>query len=399
VLIASVALWLAIQMGYPGAGGRAGKFSAWLYVLLGASTLVRVDMAALSLVIIVFMTVTDSRNRWRHLGWGLGLLAFFIGGQTILRYLYYGDLLPNTYYLKMTGYPTILRILRGYYIFLLFAWRFNWVLLLSPLVVLLIRWNLAKGNPDGKERLVANGYRASILLMLAFMVQVAYSIYVGADAWEHQGGANRYISITIPAFFILFADILDRIYQAVINKLTHLPRRQGIAAWSLALLFVLSYLNFNTLLGFESWKRLALVDPPLFSASGLQYVRQSLVIERITTKEASIAMIPAGAIPYFTDRYSIDLFGKSERHIAHGEARIGQEWYTFYNFRPGHIKWDYEYVLAELKPDVILNIYGDTTYIKPVLDAEYIYVEIDKDHYYIRLDSPNILWDAVPAGP
>jgi hypothetical protein len=34
------------------------------------------------------------------------LFVLFIGGQTLARYLYYGDVLPNTYYLKRKAGPS-----------------------------------------------------------------------------------------------------------------------------------------------------------------------------------------------------------------------------------------------------------------------------------------------------
>lgn len=388
-LVVSIALWMAIR------GLRLERFSPWLYGLLGVSTLIRLDMVALCMLMIVFMALADRPNRQRHLGWGLGMLLFFVGGQTVLRYLYYGDWLPNTYYLKMSGYPMVLRILRGAFVFFLFAWRLNWALFLLPFAGMLLEWKRIREEKGG---VVTEVYQAKVLLALAFGIQALYSIYVGGDAWEHQGGANRYISIAMPAFFVLFADVLWQIYQATVRALSELPRRRRIAGWGLALLFLLSFLNFNALLGPDSWKRLALVDPPLFSASAVQYVRQALIIERITTPEARIAMIPAGAIPYFTDRDSIDLFGKSERHIAHEQARIGRDLLSIYAYRPGHIKWDYEYVLTELKPDVILDLYGDITSIKPILAEEYLYVEIGEDPFYLRRDSARILWSEVPVG-
>ena len=55
----------------------------------------------------------DRANRRRHLLWGAGMLALFLGGQTFWRKLYYGEWLPMTYYLKMTGLPLLVRLWRG----------------------------------------------------------------------------------------------------------------------------------------------------------------------------------------------------------------------------------------------------------------------------------------------
>jgi len=49
--------------------------------------------------------------------------------------------------------------------------------------------------------LLAKSKKVFILLIL-FTTQILYSIYVGGDAWEFFGGANRYVAIAMPLFFI-----------------------------------------------------------------------------------------------------------------------------------------------------------------------------------------------------
>jgi hypothetical protein len=178
-----------------------GRFNPWTYVLLAVSTLVRVDMAVPYLVILGVMLFVQPKFRKQHLLWGLGLLTLFIGGQTLARYLYYGDLLPNTYYLKLEGFPFTLRILRGLYTLFMLVWYSNWVLCLLPLAIFIFRrdWKVT-------------------LFWLIFLAQAAYSVFVGGDAWEHRGGANRFISIAIPLFFVLFALVLDEIRKAVAGR-------------------------------------------------------------------------------------------------------------------------------------------------------------------------------------
>ena len=107
LLVTSAAVWLALR------AQASGRFSPWLYVLLGASTLVRVDMAVTAVVVTGWLALFDAPNRRRHLLWGLGMLALFLGGQTVWRKAYYGEWLPMTYYLKMVGLPMLARVRRG----------------------------------------------------------------------------------------------------------------------------------------------------------------------------------------------------------------------------------------------------------------------------------------------
>jgi hypothetical protein len=196
LLITTAAVWMAIKV------LKGGQFSPWLYLLLGVGTLVRMDMAVLFLAILVFISVFDAANRQKHLLWGVGLLVAFLGGQTLLRHWYYGEWLPNTYYLKVTGAPIWLLIKNGLFVFLKFVWRFNPVLFALPFLFALT-WRTAS---TWREKSVV------YLLAWVFAAFCAYSIYVGGDSWESKGGANRFIATGLPLFFILLACALESIF-------------------------------------------------------------------------------------------------------------------------------------------------------------------------------------------
>jgi hypothetical protein len=404
VLIICASLWLALDQ------LRREQFSPWLYVLLGVGTLVRIDMAVPYLVIVAFLAWTDRPRRRKHLLWGLGLLLVFIGGQTLFRWLYYGDVLPNTYYLKMSGYPVLFRILRGVLVFFQFAWDFNWLLFLFPLTVLLFR----------RERQVW-------LLFLLLLGQIAYSVYVGGDAWEHKGGSNRYIAIVIPIFFILFAWAAELVRQALVEPSLHseqVPlikssRQDGsgvsvhaglirnLSQAGMVILVLLSMLNMNYLKGdFRSLERWALLRQPVFVEGNKEAVQIALDLKKITTPEASVGVVAAGAIPYFSERFAIDLLGKSDIRIAHLPAQGSQGLRGINNFRPGHMKWDYDYTIGELRPDVIVQLWGDTDVAQAYLEKYYTgggagsrNAAGDFLYYSLRSDSPNILWERVDLMP
>ncbi len=87
---------------------------------------------------------------------------------------------------------------------------------------------------------------SKLLLALVFSAQIAYSVYVGGDAWEHIGGANRYLSIAIPLFFILFASgweqIRNSLFAAVKDQKSIIKITGNIG---FGLVVLLSLLNFN----------------------------------------------------------------------------------------------------------------------------------------------------------
>jgi hypothetical protein len=65
-----------------------------------------------------------------------------------------------------------------------------------------------------------------------------------------------------------------------------------------------------------------------------------------TAPDTRIAVHWAGVPAYFADRTCVDLLGKSDRHIARLVVN---------RFHPGHSKWDWDYVLERVKPDVIME--------------------------------------------
>ena len=114
--------------------------------------------------------------------------SLFIGAQTLFRWLYYGYPLPNTYYLKVEGFPLLKRLMRGLYVTGQFMSTMTLVVFLGAFGIVAAR----------RDKFIT-------FLAALFLSQVAYSIYVGGDAWEWWGGSNRFISIVMPLFFVLLA--------------------------------------------------------------------------------------------------------------------------------------------------------------------------------------------------
>jgi hypothetical protein len=374
VLMLSISVWLVLR------NLESDRFSVWPYLILGIGTLVRIDMAVPYLVVLFFLLIFDPPNRKRNLAWGLGLLAVFLGGQTIFRLWYYGEPLPNTYYLKMTGFPLIIRLKRGGYALFKLMEQMNWVLFLLPFTALLFR----------RDR--------TILFLFAIMGgQVAYSVYVGGDAWEHIGGANRYIALAAPIFFILFVYAAQQIIFAIAAKIgPQISTNHWLANLTLIALVLASMVNFNLLSNQKSLRRWILTRPPDFIEANIEYVEIANRLREITTPEAHIAVVTAGAIPYFSERPAIDLLGKNDPTIArepnHLPNGIG-------DIRPGHMKWDYAYTLGELKPDVVVQIWGDTETAKKYLAEYYVSAEYDWMLFSLLKDSPEIIWEKVTIQP
>jgi arabinofuranosyltransferase len=406
LLIVTASVWQALQV------LDTGRFSRGLYVLLGIGTLVRIDMAILFVLIWGWLLVFDAPNRRRHLLWGGGSLLGFLGGQTLLRWLYYGQLLPNTYYLKMTGYPAGLRIQRGFSVLLDFFSGLKFPLYFLPVVLVFF-----------KDR------KLTALLLLAFLVQCAYSVYVGGDAWEYRGGSNRFVSLGMPFFFILYITAAAWLLKVLlggldwaVGRITRSEKAARVvsviaqvgAGLTLFFFGAVSLLYFDRLADKGSLRfdlthpsnrnnplRYAfLLERPLFTKGSERYVKDALIIRSMTTQDATVALVAAGNLSYFLERTSIDLLGKSDALIASQPVRVSTRPADFLDFRPGHNKWDYGYSLGELKPDVIVElfVYSDPAEADPYL-VDYEARTVNGHPMYFLVDSPNIDWGLVQDYP
>ena len=128
-------------------------------------------------------------------------------------------------------------------------------------------------------------------------------------------------------------------------------------------------------------------------------------INEITSEKAKIAVFWAGNIAYYSDRNMIDLLGKSDEFIAKGPA-VREETKSKYNFNdffPGHNKWNFEYSIGQLQPDIIVRSWENSNFYSYIENYEYVEscitvntVNGEKEFkIFIRLNSSNIFLDKV----
>lgn len=401
-LVALAISWVVLQALRLGERpDRAPRLQLCLGVALGLLT--RSDFLVPALVVAVFAVATapPGRRRSAALAPAAAVVATLLA-HTAFRLLYYGDPLPNSYYLKLLGAPLEARLARG-------LAAFGVTVLTSlflPLAFAGAVW-LAGRRPLP---------RAAPLLAAVFGAQCLYSIWVGGDAWEFLHYPNRYLAPALPLLLVLASAGLlalargdrparGRCTAFALSLVPALPLLEVALRWlsarvelvelglplddrfwqagrtamagsaALAALLLLwavpalrvaagglplgarlrtaavAALAIATLLMMEGeqatrWARATGV-PSRASASN---VRLALAIRDATTPEARVAVVWAGAIPYFSRRPAVDLLGKSDRVIARGERRLGPLY-------PGHDKWDYAYSIGRLRPDVIAQLW------------------------------------------
>ena len=382
--VGALALMVTVSAYCAVASIKTGRFSPLPYLILALAMFVRPDMGVSFVALLGFMSIKDRPKRQRHLAYGIGFLMAAVIGQTIFRFAYYGEMLPNSYYLKVTGFPVLFRLTRGLYVALVFVWRTNWIFFVIPVVFVWL-W---------RNRLV-------MLLGTLFVAQVAYSIYVGGDAWESWGGSNRYICIAMPCFFVALFCSVEAIggllrERFLIGKLALSEHQAQRNSRHIGVAFlVLSLVSFNAIYGPAAVTEALLLKPTLHVDDNQRMVERAILVSSITRPEASIAVVWDGAIPYFSDRPTVSILGKNDKRIARLSMRGAPGVKQLVAFYPGHLKWDYAYSIGQRRPDLVVQLWQSPEEAAPYLTREYMAIKVGGFTFNLLRGSPNILWDRV----
>jgi hypothetical protein len=343
-LLVTLSVHLALRIAHDGRGSYAR-----LFAVLSAALLLRTDMSLLVAACLASVAVRRGPQRPKMRRWLPGALAmlFLFGAATGLRVWYFGDLLPNTYYLKMTGVPATVRLHRG---------LLELLDLVRPMAIpLLVTIIAAAGVQRSRPRMRL----PAVVLLLYF----AYSAYVGGDAYPARGAAgNRFVAPVMPLLFSLFNGLLNEL----LSRWRAMPGDPKSRLHERALVLgatVFCLLSFNGLLDPThlatdptrrrtptwswKWQSVLVRVRPLYTEDHRKLVEDLDRAKRFLDPDALVATTWAGIPAYFSNFRMADLLGYNDRHIARLESRA-RSW------TPGHSKWDYDYVLTELRPDILL---------------------------------------------
>jgi hypothetical protein len=328
-----------------------------LFLLGAAAYLLRMDMllmvVAVQLFVLAFRGLPGrgmGREESRHWLLGAALFAAALLGYSAFRWLYFHDVLPNTYYLKLTGVALPVRLLRGFTC-LEETLAAHWGVLLP--VAGGTAWVLARGGRAERKWALPAGL---------FLLYCAYSAWVGGDAWEQHGGvqANRFIAFVFPLVFVLGNGLLNRVIAELADRFRRRPRLIARALPALATAAALFAANALWPFGEldERWRDLAVTRPPVLIISHHIVYIDTRNLQKIALPGAAVATVWAGIPAYLTDWKMIDLLGYNDTVIAREGSAQFLSPKTFKSFWPGHVKWDYEHVLEAHHPDAFLQLWG-----------------------------------------
>jgi hypothetical protein len=275
-------------------------------ILLTLAALTRPEGIAYWGAGLLFVAVTCRRALAPYAAPGLLLVL-----HLAWRWLYYGDLLPNTYYAKAST-----RALWGFGVSELESFVTQ-----PPVLVLVL---LAAAGAVASWR-VPQRRRAIAWLGATALFHLAYVVSVGGDALL----MYRFQVPVLPSLAFLAGLVFA----------TPLPpwRARAVAAVGAAGVAFASAFSYG--------------NPPFASRVDWMNQMERLGRELAETRDphTSIAVAAAGVIPYYSRLPTLDLLGLNDRVIARGAptdqpSRAGA----------GHMKWNIDYVLSR-RPDLIIN--------------------------------------------
>jgi len=344
-----VALWLLTSLLWLTSRGTAEQpWPAGLWPLLAVGPVIRPDSVIFLAVFGIFALCLPG-ERLRRVLRGGALFAVVGGAMLLFNNYYYSDPLPNTYYLKATGAP------RGGVVLIGLA-QLRDLLPGALIAVGLAGVGVWKWRHDRRFLLCAGLCVAAIL----------YHVWVGGD-WARARG-SRFITVVFPLLALL----------AIGGARALLGERRVLVAGAVAL----AAISVNTGPTIREW-----FDPrePTYLRSDNQ---KNLEIARYirdhSDSDTRIAVLWGGVYPYFGERFSIDVWGKSDRYIAKLPAT---------SLRPGHSKRDWNYIV-ERRPDLIMT--GNTPRLLRLKPFRRNYLRAFRDGrllFYIHRDSRSKLKD------
>lgn len=381
--------------------GRARHLIALAAVMV-AGVLTRTDVAVPCAIVIAYLALAPGAPRRRATVALLGVAVLVaLAGQTAFRLAYYGYPLPNTYYLKVADIALAARLARGMgglgalaVIHLFAPLLFAGVALLarrarpSPPVALLLAlfagqcaYSVYVGGDAWEWFRYANRYIAPSVPAL-LIAGAAGIVALPGCLRDARPGVRRLVAgfclpvlvVGAPAFVLsllvfgrgpaLFDGSLPATHAglplpvpgiaatlaaAALLVLSGALARARAARWAgptlvplLALLALLA-VNGDAVLG---W----LDHNALYMGLDRDTARYALELRAATADDAVIAVVQAGALPYFSHRQAVDLLGKSDHVVATEPPRDPL-------FLPGHDKWDYAYSIGALRPDVVADFW------------------------------------------
>lgn len=305
-------------VGWAALSAENGSMHPASAVLLALAALTRPEGALVAAVVAGLVLVTCPRLSRRSLGlWVLVFLAMWTP-HFLWRWHYYGNPLPNTFYAKVDVHGSAVH--RGLVYLHSFARSTGYWLVLPIAGIVFLRRRMSV--------VITAGVTA---------VYLGYVVFVGGD------------TLSMHRFFVPLIGMLGLLVAWGAEGWMCRFRPRPVFLWGAGLLMAAG---------------VAYSARPNFAGAGFDSVLWEMR-ETATWKDVglwfrenaaagdSIAVLPAGAIPYFSGLKTLDMLGLNDRTIAHTNVPMGRG-------QAGHEKYNLEYVLRRSPGLVVVGVYALT---------------------------------------
>jgi hypothetical protein len=263
----------------------------------------------------------------------------------------------------MTGMPLAIRLQSGL--------GFTSLYLVTHIVLLGVCIAGCVLRPDGKKRL----YLALVAL------PILYQIWVGGDPVRMW----RMMTPALPAAAVLFGHGSVEIVRRM-GRSPDMPSGRRLLGYLTPLTILTANLIFIPFITFQQeWFPLDFYRVRINAAAALN---------ELTTKNASVAVLAAGVVPYYTDLHAHDMLGRTDAYIASLPADIsGATGWGGMISVPGHNKYDLDYSIKQLRPTYVEASAWGRQDITAWMEQHYERVVYKGVALWLLKDSPDVKWE------
>lgn len=357
---------------------RAGLLS----ITLGAAYLTRPDAILAAFCILGFLVIEQARQhgerKWYHIVVALCIFILIVVSHTAFRFYYYGQLVPNTYVLKMTGMPLLARIRDGVSFVLPFL-RETWIWFSLFLTTIFFAFS-----------------RRKLLLVALFGLQLVYQIWVGGDAWDYWRMIVPYAPF---AFIVLSAEVYRLVESASISRsyMDFLNRGRSRSIISPNVLLTLAFSAGIVVRSVDRFlPQMLCIESPYQSSNNAHNINRAIAIKNVVTDEGTVGLFWAGTTAYYLSNYCIDFLGKTDPSIASlpPDMSGARGWNRMISV-PGHNKYDLDYSIKLLKPTYVEGFECGKQNLADWAKSTYGLFEYKGIKLHLLLGSPFVRWSVV----
>jgi len=249
--------------------------------------------ACIAVIVALVESAQARAHRWSPFSW-LPLYSLFYGGYLTWRYFYYGDFVPNTYYVKISGGAD--RLLDGLRYLGAFFMSHGSLFLVSAIFAIAI--------------VFVKRTNVLFLLLLCFGALAAFSVYSGGD-WMP---GFRFLVPALPILALLIQEAIAWSWEL----LDGMKSRKFIFGLFFIFLLPTSYVNSAR----ANIARTPWLKQRYFAGLDEQRDRPQYKVADYLRGNANdgdlVAIQEAGIVPYETMNLNyVDIWGLNDKHIAH----------------------------------------------------------------------------------